>query len=117
MNPTMKKTKWLKWLVVGLVVAALAAGLLRAVSARKAAQTAAAALAAKPSQSMIELAQTDVVQVKMRELAQGLAISGALKAANSAFIKARGSRRKLGACSIPPASFQTIRYKKGATNM
>ncbi len=80
---------WLKWAVAALVVLALVAGVVRALSARKAAQTAAAALASKPVDSTIELAQSDVVQAKTRELAQGLAISGALKAANSAFIKAR----------------------------
>ena len=89
MKRAINMSKWVKWLVALLVVAALGVGVLRALSAKKAAQAAAAALAAKPAQSTIELAQTDVVQVKTRELAQGLAISGALKAANSAFIKAR----------------------------
>ena len=89
MKRAINMSKWVKWLVALLVVAALGTGVLRALSAKKAAQAAAAALAAKPAQSTIELAQTDVVQVKTRELAQGLAISGALKAANSAFIKAR----------------------------
>ena len=79
----------LKWAVAVVVIALLTFGLVRTLSAKKAQQAAAAALAAKPAESTIELAQTDVVQVKTRELAEGLAISGALKAANSAFIKAR----------------------------
>ncbi len=79
----------LKWAAAVLVIALLVFGLVRTLSAKKAQQAAAAALAGKPAQSSIELAQTDVVQVKTRELAEGLAISGALKAANSAFIKAR----------------------------
>ena len=38
---------------------------------------------------MVELGAADLVQVKTRDLAQGLAISGALKAVNSAIVKAR----------------------------
>ncbi len=87
MNRSIKRA--LKWALAIIVVAGLGFGILRAVSAKKAQQAAAAELAAKPVQSVIELAQSDVVLVKTRELAQGLAISGALKAANSAFIKAR----------------------------
>jgi RND family efflux transporter MFP subunit len=87
MNRSIKRA--LKWALAIVVVAGLGFGILRAVSAKKAQQAAAAELAAKPVQSVIELAQSDVVLVKTRELAQGLAISGALKAANSAFIKAR----------------------------
>ncbi len=89
MNLALNRKKWLKWVIISLIVAALATGLLRAISAKRATQAAAASLAAKPAQSTIELAQTDVTQVTMRALAQGLAISGTLKAANSAFIKAR----------------------------
>jgi RND family efflux transporter MFP subunit len=87
MNRSIKRA--LKWALAIIVVAGLSFGIFRAVSAKKAQQAAAAELAAKPVQSVIELAQSDVVTVKTRELAQGLAISGALKAANSAFIKAR----------------------------
>jgi RND family efflux transporter MFP subunit len=38
---------------------------------------------------MVELGSADLVQVRVRELTQGLAISGALKAVNSAIVKAR----------------------------
>jgi membrane fusion protein, multidrug efflux system len=86
----MKRTfKWAKWAVIALIAAALAFGGYRAVSAKRAEKAAAAALAANPVQPSIELAQTDVVVVKTRELSEGLPISGALKAANSAYIKAR----------------------------
>jgi membrane fusion protein, multidrug efflux system len=80
---------WMKWTLALVVVALLGAGIARALESRKAKQTAAAALAAQPVQSTIELVASDVVQAKMRNLAQGLAISGALKAVNSAIIKAR----------------------------
>ena len=82
--------RWMKWAIAALVVTVVAAGVARVLSARKAQQAASAAQAATPqAQSVIELASTDVVQVKTRELAQGLAVSGALKAVNSAVIKAR----------------------------
>jgi RND family efflux transporter MFP subunit len=81
--------RWLKWALAALVVVLLAAGVWRALSARKAQQEAVAAQAAQRSQPVVELGAADVVQVKSRELAQGLAISGALKAVNSAIVKAR----------------------------
>jgi multidrug efflux system membrane fusion protein len=78
--------RWIKWGILALVVALLAIGILRALSARKAQQQ---ALTTPGAQTVVELAPTDVVQVKNRELSQGLAISGALKAVNSAVVKAR----------------------------
>ena len=78
-----------KWAIALLVVAALGFGVFRALAAKKAQQSAAATLASQPVLAAIELAQTDVLQVKSRGLAQGLPISGALKAVNSAIIKAR----------------------------
>jgi RND family efflux transporter MFP subunit len=78
-----------KWAIALLVIAALGFGVFRALSAKKAQQAAVAAQANQPTQATIELAQSDVLAVKSRELAQGLPISGALKAVNSAIIKAR----------------------------
>jgi membrane fusion protein, multidrug efflux system len=81
--------RWIKWGLVALLVVLLAAGILRALSARKAQQQALATQTAQGSQAVVELAPTDVVQVRNRELSQGLPLSGALKAVNSAVIKAR----------------------------
>ncbi|MDO8447408.1 MAG: efflux RND transporter periplasmic adaptor subunit [Rhodoferax sp.] len=81
--------RWLKWAIVALVVALIAIGVLRALAARKAQQQAVATQAAQRTQTVVELGATDVVQVKTRELAQGLPISGALKAVNTAIVKAR----------------------------
>jgi multidrug efflux system membrane fusion protein len=78
--------RWIKWGAVALIVALLVTGVLRALSARKAQQQ---ALATQAVETVVELAPTDVVQVKTRELSQGLAIAGALKAVNSAVLKAR----------------------------
>ena len=80
---------WLKWALIALVVVLLASGVWRALSARKAQQDAVAALAAQRTQTVVELGATDVLQVKTHELAQGLSVSGALKAVNTAIVKAR----------------------------
>jgi len=81
---------WLKWLVLVLVLAVLAAGAWRLVSSRQAQKAALEAQqAAQKVQAVVELATADLVQVKTVELVQGLAIAGPLRAANSAFVKAR----------------------------
>ena len=82
--------RWLKWIVIAVVVALLALGVLRALSARKATKEALESQqAAQKAQPTIALTATDSVQAKTMELSQGLAISGSLKAASSAFVKAR----------------------------
>jgi RND family efflux transporter MFP subunit len=81
-------------LVLGLIVAAvvLAFGA-RAVMSRRAADTSvapkAAAGAAAAPQTALELADGDVIQAAVVELTSTVDVSGGLKAANSAFVKAR----------------------------
>jgi RND family efflux transporter MFP subunit len=77
-----------KWIVAALVLLLLAAGALRAISARKAREQAAVATTAK-AEAGIELAATDVFKAQQRALVQGLPISGSLRAVNSAVVKAR----------------------------
>lgn len=79
----------LKWFVVVVLIAGLGLGVMRALTKRKETQASAEAQAKAVSVAMIELAASDVLQVKDRNLAQGLPISGALKASNSVVIKAR----------------------------
>jgi RND family efflux transporter MFP subunit len=79
----------IKWLVIGLVLALLAVGVLRALSARKAQQEAVTRAAQNKTQAVVELAPSDVVKAQQRELAQGLPVSGSLRAVNSAVVKAR----------------------------
>lgn len=81
--------RWLKWTIAIVVVAALGAAVARGLAQRKAQQLATEQLAAKRLEAAVELAPSDLVQVKVRDLTQGLALSGALKAANAVFIKAR----------------------------
>ena len=83
--------RWVKWIIALLVLAAIGVSIMRALQARKLQQetVATAAAANAKAQSVIELAASDVVKAQVKELAMGLPISGSLKAANSAFIKAR----------------------------
>ena len=83
--------RWIKWAVALVIILVIVAGVMRALSARKDQQQALAASNAAKEQRLIELAATDVVTVQAREVLQGLPISGALKAVNSAVIKARVS--------------------------
>jgi len=77
------------WLALGLVLLLIAFSVVRALSARKAQQEAVAQASVPKVQAVVELAASDVVKAETRELAQGLPISGSLKAINSAIVKAR----------------------------
>ncbi|MDP3700415.1 MAG: efflux RND transporter periplasmic adaptor subunit [Hylemonella sp.] len=81
--------RWIKWGVAGLVVVLLAVGVLRALGARKAQQAALTEQTARGTQAVIELAAGDLLPLQMHELLRGLPVSGTLKAANTAFVKAR----------------------------
>jgi len=81
--------RWVKWGVAGLIVLLIVGGVLRALGARKAQQQALAASSAVKDMGLVELAATDVVKAQVREIVQGLSVSGSLKAVNSAVIKAR----------------------------
>lgn len=82
--------RWLKWIVGALVLALIAGGAIRALSARKAQKEALAAQQqASKTQVAVVLGPQDVVTVKSMDLVQSLTISGPLKAVNAAFVKAR----------------------------
>jgi RND family efflux transporter MFP subunit len=81
---------WIKWALVAVIVALLAAGALRVLSSRK--DKAAALQAQQVSQkteAVMSLTAADLVPVKTRLLTQTLAIAVPLKAVNSAFVKVR----------------------------
>jgi RND family efflux transporter MFP subunit len=80
-----------KWLALALAVLVIAGGVARALSARKAQQEAVAQASVAKVQAIAELAASDVAKAEIRELAQGLPISGSLKAVNSAIVKARAA--------------------------
>ena len=81
--------RWLKWALVAVALVALALSVYRALSQRALKQETVAKLASQRTQAVIELGAADVVQVKNLALAQGLAISGQLKATSTALVKAR----------------------------
>ena len=82
--------RWLKWIVIVLVIAILVATGLRVLEGRKAKSAALEAQqTTQKTQAVIELAPSDLVQAKTTELSQVLRISGPLKAVNSAIVKAR----------------------------
>lgn len=83
------KKSGLKWLLILLVLGAIGTAVARLLSARQAQQAALVAASAAKQTSSVELASTDVTQVRVLEILQGLAVSGSLKAVNSAVIKAR----------------------------
>ena len=76
-----------KRIVIALVVIALAGGIWRALSAKRAQQ--ADATEAAQIQGQIEFSQNDVFTAEIHEITQGLAVSGTVKALNYAVIKAR----------------------------
>jgi RND family efflux transporter MFP subunit len=76
-----------RWIVIGVLLLALFGGIWRAMSNQSAKKAAAAAPAV--AQTQVELARTDVIKAELRDITQGLAISGTVKAVNYAVIKAR----------------------------
>ncbi len=76
-----------RWIIIAVIVLALTTGIWRALAAKRVQKEAAAAPAVV--QSHIELANSDVLTVNLRDITQGLAISGTVKALNYAVIKAR----------------------------
>jgi RND family efflux transporter MFP subunit len=79
--------KWLKWLLPVLVLALIVGAVVRTISARKAEQAAAPKVAAAPL--ALELAPGDVVTARELELTHTLAVTGGLKAVQSALVKAK----------------------------
>jgi len=81
---------WLKWTLAALVLALLGTGALRTLNARSAKQAALEAQQqAQKTQVSIDLTAADVISLKVREVPQNIAISGDIKAVNTAFVKAR----------------------------
>jgi RND family efflux transporter MFP subunit len=87
-----------KWIALALAVVLIAAGAVKMVTAKSAQkQTLQAQQAAQANAPTVQLSATDLLEVQEVDLQQGLAISGQVKAVNSAFVKARvaGELREL----------------------
>ncbi|RID99187.1 efflux RND transporter periplasmic adaptor subunit [Simplicispira hankyongi] len=79
--------RWIPWIAVAIVVAVVAAGALRAIAARKAQQQIASS--ARAERVVMEVAPGEVFALRSRELTLGIPVSGAVRAVQSATIKAR----------------------------
>jgi len=79
--------RWIPWMAVAIVVAVVAAGALRAIAARKAQQQIASS--ARAERVVMEVAPGEVFALRSRELTLGIPVSGAVRAVQSATIKAR----------------------------
>lgn len=81
---------WLKWTAGAVVIALLAAGALRTLSAHKAQQAVLQAQqAVQKTQVSIDLMPADLLQVKTLDLLLNLPVSGPVTAVNTAWVKAR----------------------------
>jgi RND family efflux transporter MFP subunit len=81
--------RWMKWGLVALLIALIATSIVRTLAEREAQKLALSSQTAQPTQTKVELAASDVVQAQTQALSLGLPISGALKAVNSAMVKAK----------------------------
>jgi membrane fusion protein, multidrug efflux system len=90
MNALSTRRVWIKWLLLGLLVLAIGLGLMRALGKRKAQSEAVSSAAAATQKAPVyEIGPQDLVTVKALELAQTVAVSGSLKALQTAAIKAK----------------------------
>ena len=90
MNAPASRSGWIKWLLLALLVIAIALGVTRALGKRKAqneAPTGAAVAAQKAP--VYEVPPQDVATVERLDLAQSVGVSGSLRALQTAAIKAR----------------------------
>lgn len=78
-----------KWLIAIVVIAALALGALHVIEKRRTQNQADANASPKTSSNLMELAASDVFDLKEVELTETQPISGSIRALNSVFIKAR----------------------------
>jgi membrane fusion protein (multidrug efflux system) len=90
MNAPASRSGWIKWLLLALLVIAIALGVARALGKRKAQSEAASAAAVAAQKAPVyELPQQDVATVERLDLAQSVGVSGSLRALQTAAIKAR----------------------------
>lgn len=90
MNAPASRSGWIKWLLLALLVIAIALGVTRALGKRKAQNEAATAAAVAAQKAPVyEVPPQDVATVERLDLAQSVGVSGSLRALQTAAIKAR----------------------------
>lgn len=89
-TPPTRRAAWFKWLLLALLIGAIALGVFRALNKRATQREAAASAAAALQQAPVyEVGAQDVARVQRLTLDQVVGVSGSLKALQSAVIKAR----------------------------
>ncbi len=83
--------RWTFWAAAAVVVLLVGAGFWKAQAARQSQQKAAAAAALARAQTPLELVAADVFTVRQQRIALGVPVSGALRAVDSAMLKARAA--------------------------
>ena len=83
--------RWIPWVAAAIVIVLLGGGVWRALAARQAQQKALAAAATQRAEAPLQLAADEVLRVQRRDLVLGVPISGALRAVDSAMVKARAA--------------------------
>jgi RND family efflux transporter MFP subunit len=83
--------RWTFWAAAAVVVLLVGAGFWKAQAARQSQQKAAAAAALARAQAPLELVAADVFTVRQQRIALGVPVSGALRAVDSAMLKARAA--------------------------
>lgn len=87
-----QRRAWLKWLLLALLIAGIAFGVARALKKRAVQRESAATAAAAQLQAPVyEVAAQDLTRVQRLALEQTVAVSGSLKALQTAAIKARAA--------------------------
>ena len=81
--------RWIPWMVAAVVVVLLGGGVWRAMAARQVQQQALADATAQRAQAPLQLAANEVLAVQRQNLSIGVPVSGALRAVDSAMVKAR----------------------------
>ena len=81
--------RWLIWTIALLVTALIAGSVWRTLAARKQQQAALAAASANKAHTVLIVRRAELVAAAQQDLSLGLPISGTLRAAHSAMVKAR----------------------------
>ena len=90
MNTSRPRSAWITWLLLAALVLALGWGLMRALNKREEQRAAASATAQAMQQApVVDLGDADVVRLQSITLSRTVAVSGSLRAVQTAAIKAR----------------------------
>jgi len=81
--------RWIPWMAAAIVVVLLGGGVWRAMAARQAQQKALTDDTAQRAEAPLQLGANEILLVKQHQLSLGVPVSGALRAVDSAMVKAR----------------------------